>query len=140
MAKVLFDQIGIEYSALRQEQVKSISTSLVVAQQRSFRFNVPSQTEFLADANSVNAQLLTNFGLGSGSGSDLLNFGLNTVTQTAGRLTSDAVNQGVSVIRRNVGGLFDNISTVGQTNTQAPTQVAQQVLDVDWGALPGSGI
>jgi hypothetical protein len=138
MAKVLFDQIGIEYSALRQEQVKSISTSLVIAQQRSFRFNVPSQTEFLADANSVNAQLLTNFGLGSGS--NLLNFGLNTVTQTAGRLTSDAVNQGVSVIRRNVGGLFDNISTVGQTNTQAPTQVAQQVLDVDWGVLPGSGI
>jgi len=138
LAKVLFDQIGIEYSALRQEQVKSISTSLVVAQQRSTKFTVPSQTEFLADANSVNAQLLTNFGLGSGS--NLLNFGLNTVTQTAGRLTTDAVNQGVSVIRRNVGDIFDGISTVGQTNTQAPAQVTQQVLNVDWGAAPNAGV
>lgn len=110
MAKVLFDQLGIENNTLRQEQVTQLAKSIQLAKTRADRFtsSASGAADFLSDVNATNALLLNNFGLNNA----LLPQGLNILSPIAGRITG-AVQQ--------IGGAIEStISTLRGTPFVAP--------------------
>jgi hypothetical protein len=141
MAKVLFDQIGLPVSELRQRQVQQVAQEINTGVQLTSRFAAVSNAasnEFFADVNNVNSLLLNNFGLG---GENILGQGLNVLTgiPQAGRLVGQLENLGTSV-QRTLGGIQEGLSTVRQTVTQALPTPAPSIIDVGWNAVPGNGV
>lgn len=97
MAKVLFDQLGLENNTVRQEQVKQLSIAVQTDTTRSARFTAPESTtnEFLSDVNATNSKLLNNFGLGENLLGQGLN--LNQLSPIAGRITNAAQQTATAV-------------------------------------------
>jgi len=130
MAKVLFDQLGLENSTTRQEQVQKIANSVQLNETRASRFTAPSGAagEFLSDVNSTNALLLNNFGLGSQS----LTGGLNQlISPVAGRITNAA--------QQTAGAIEGAISNLRGAPTQVVNSPATPVTDVGFSTFQNPG-
>lgn len=128
MAKVLFDQLGIETNTTRQEQVTQLAKSVQLATTTSSRFTQSSTgaADFLSDVNATNALLLNNFGLNNA----LLPQGLNILSPIAGRITG-AVQQ--------IGGAIEGtISTLRGAPSVVPPSIPTIVTDAGFSTFsPG---
>lgn len=139
MAKVLFDQVGLSFSELRQRQVeqisKEVSTGVTISSRIASSTNAASN-EFFTDVNYVNSLLLNNFGLG---GKNILGQDLNVLTgiPQAGRLVGQLDNLGAPV-QRTLSGIQEGLSKVNQTVTQALPTPAPTITDVGWNSVPGA--
>jgi hypothetical protein len=130
MAKVLFDQLGLENSTTRQEQVQKIANSVQLNETRASRFTAQSGAagEFLSDVNSTNALLLNNFGLGSQS----LTGGLNQlISPVAGRITNAA--------QQTAGAIEGAISNLRGAPTQVVNSPETPVTDVGFSTFQNPG-
>lgn len=141
MAKVLFDQVGLSTSELRQRQATEIAQSVNLGIQRSARFapsNPSTIGEFFSDVSKTNALLLNNFGL---SGNDLLGQGLNALNSIpeVGRITAGIQNIG-STIQRSLGEIEDGLSNVSQTVAQALPESTPPIREINWESVPGNGV
>jgi len=106
MAKVLFDQVGLPVSELRQRQVQQVAQEVNTGVQINSRIAAATNAasnDFFSDVNKVNSLLLNNFGLG---GRNILGHDLNVLTgiPQAGRLVGKLENLGTSV-QRTLGGI-----------------------------------
>lgn len=144
MAKVLFDQIGLSTSELKQRQAEEVAKSVSLSVQRGSRFT--ASEEFNAESNALAAKLTNNYSLSSGLGEGLnLNRisgqGLNILVPELGRVTGDLLNKGTSAIQGSLGRLGGELSNVTQLSTETPPSTpSQQIVEVDWGTVPGNGI
>lgn len=136
MARILFDQLGIELDELKQRQVQQLSREIVTG--------VNIQSNLASENNILTAQLTTNYSLISeldeGLNSNrILGQGLKILSPEVGRVTSDLLYQGTAEIRRRLGRLGEEISTVTQPSTESPPPSSPQIVGVDWDSVPGIG-
>ncbi len=138
MAKVLFDQVGLSTSELKQRQVEEVAKSISLSVQRGSRFTAAE--EFNADSNTLAAQITNNYSLSNGLGQGLNLNRLQGFASEVGRVTGDLLNRGTSAIQGSLGRLGGELSTDSQTVTQELPTPVPTITDVGWNAVPGAGV
>ncbi len=138
MAKVLFDQVGLSTSELKQRQVEEVAKSISLSARRGSRFTAAE--EFNAVSNTLAAQITNNYSLSNGLGQGLNLNRLQGFASEVGRVTGDLLNRGTSAIQGSLGRLGGELSTVNQTVTQELPTPVPTITDVGWNAVPGAGV